>query len=119
MSVSILNGDAITLQVFVAKTSYSLNNINIQKSVICDMIKVLMVNKVSGQTLISHKMLKMTFGTTDKSLQILFDRSLTEGIFLHIGRQPLLCSFSKRPPRRAIKLSSCLAKYIWKDHGKS
>ena len=95
--MSILNDDAITLQVFVAKTSYSLNNINIQESVICDMIKVLMVNKVSGQTLISPKMLKMTFGTTDKSLQMLLDL-LPKVFFLQIGRQPSLCSLSKRPP---------------------
>lgn len=118
VSMSTLNDDTTSLPVFVAKTLNSLNTINIEESEICDVIKVLIVNKAAGHDMISHKMLKMTCDTIVKPLQILFNRSLTEGIFPSLWKKAVVMPlFKKGPPEepsnyRPISLLSTVGKIM-------
>ena len=52
-----------------------------------------MVNKASGHDMINHKMLKMTCDTIVKPLQILLNRSLTEGIFPSLWKRAVVMPF--------------------------
>ena len=57
-----------------------------------------MVNNASGHDMVSHKMLKMTCDPIFKPLQILFNRSLTEGIFPSLWKRAVVMPFFKKGP---------------------
>ena len=59
--------------------------------------------------MISHKMLKMTYGTIVKPLQILFDRLLLKAYFLLYGKKAVVMPAPEEPSNyRPISLLSTI-----------
>ena len=82
------------------KTHSELSNIEIQQSLIEDIISSLDLNKAVGPDLISHRVLKATQLTISKPLCNLFNKSLNEG--------EKSCPGNYRP----ITLLNCLGKLV-------
>ena len=80
-SISNINDDNVFLPNLNKKTDEVLHDFVVTEKEIQDIITTLNINKACGYDGISHKMLKNTCETVSKPLLILFNRSLTEGIY--------------------------------------
>lgn len=61
-----------------SRTQHSINSIEITQNDVVDVLKILTLNKTTGNDKISHNMLKNTAETVCYPLQILINRSLQE-----------------------------------------
>jgi len=78
------------------KTNSELSNIEIQQSLIEDIISSLDLNKAVGPDFISHRVLKANQFTISKPLCNLFNKSLHEGVFHRQWKNALVIPLLKK-----------------------
>ena len=115
-SISTVDDSNAELPNFSVKTNSSLSIFEIKEAEIEEIILNLNLNKATGPDLISHKMLRATVSTVSKPLSILFNRSITEGIFPNCWKVANVVPIFKKGERssvsnyRPVSLLSCCSK---------
>ena len=115
-SISRVNEDNVLLPDLRMKTNRILNSISITENEVQDIIKTLDINKACGSDSISHRMLKNTCLSISKPLSILFNRSISEGIYPDIWKIANVTPLFKKGDKsdvsnyRPVSLLSCCGK---------
>ena len=100
------------------KTANKLTIDGVTQSEIEDIIKTIETNKASGPDDISHRMLKGCIHAISKPLYILFNRSLSEGVFLELWKRATVTPIFKKGDKslpanyRPISLLSSCGKVL-------
>lgn len=109
-SVSTINDSTASLPPFEEKTDKSTDDVIITEKKVKDILDILNVNKASGLDMISKRMLKYTSASISKPLEILFNRSIQEGVFPEIWKLaqvvPMYKKGEKSMPENYRPLSS-------------
>ena len=95
-SISIVDDNNTILPDIQLKTANKLSIDGVTQSEIEDIIKTIEINKASGADDISHRMLKGCIHAISKRLYILFNRSLSEGVFPELWKRTTVTPFFQK-----------------------
>ena len=115
-SISNINDENLECPAFPCRCEKELNDIVISRNDVLDILKILKLNKASGNDNISHNMLKNTAETVCEPLQILFNLSLNQCVFPLSWKTAIVIPLHKKNERflpsnyRPISLLSCVSK---------
>ena len=117
-SISTVNEEFAFLPPFTKITNNNLSQITIFESEIKDLIRCLNPNKASGPDSINHRMLKSVADQVSKPLAILFNRSISEGVFPNLWKLANVIPIYKKGDKssvtnyRPVSLLSCCGKLL-------
>ena len=115
-SISTINDENHVVPNFLPRSEQTLNNVRINISDVMDILKLLELGKATGHDGISHHMLKYSAETISVPLFILFNRSLTMGLFPDYWKLASVMPSFKRGNKsltsnyRPIAILSCVGK---------
>ena len=117
-SISSVNEELAFLPPFSKKTNNNLSQITIFEPEIKDLIRCLNPNKASGPDSINHRMFIGVADQVSKPLVILFNRSLSEGVFPKLWKMAYVIHIYKKGDKssitiyRPVSLLSCCGKLL-------
>ena len=117
-SISSVNEELAFLHPFTKKTNNNLSQITIFESEIKDLIRCLNPKKASGPDSINHRMFTGVADQVSKPLAILFNRSLSEGVFPNLWKMANVILIYKKGDKssvtnyKPVSLLSCCGKLL-------